>query len=292
MDVYDGHIHLSQWQLQETSDDVEAFLEKLHAAGIIGGVVISSPPANVVRRGRELSDRQRIEELMIWRQGRENLFPFFWIDPIADDALEQVDQAIAQGVVAFKIICDRYFVHDPTAMRTIRAIAERGCGILFHSGILWDGKPSSAYSQPREFEALLTVPNLRFVLAHVGWPWYDECIAVYGKFLNAQLAGDDESPDMFIDLAPGTPELYRREVLHKLFNIGYDVKHGVLFATDGLADDYSVSWARRWLAIDNQLYQEMNIDADTLVHIYEKNLRRFVLNDPPTVERTLPQQAV
>ena len=36
---------------------------------------------------------------------------------------------------------------------------------------------------------------------------------------------------MFIDTTPGTPELYRREVLTKLFKI-YDVKDRVLFGTD------------------------------------------------------------
>lgn len=28
---------------------------------------------------------------------------------------------------------------------------------------------------------------------------------------------------MFLDLTPGTPEIYRRDLLTKLFTIGYDV---------------------------------------------------------------------
>ena len=98
--------------------------------------------------------------------------------------------------------------------------------------------------------------------------------------------------EMFIDLSPGTPVLYRREVFRKLFQIGYDVRHNILFGTDAIACDYNASWTENWLKLDNQLYHEMGLGQDMLEHIYERNLRRFIFNDPPTVERALPQQAM
>ena len=292
MRIHDGHTHLSLDRLRDTSDDVATLLAKLEATGISAAVVICSPPPSMAHSSDWLTDRQRIGELMTWRQGRDEILPFYWIDPIARDAEQQVDWAIEQGMVGFKIVCDRFHVYDPVVMRTVRAIADRDKCILFHSGILWDGKPSAHYNKPSEFEALLTIPKLRFSLAHVSWPWCDECIAVYGKFLNALTVCPGQPAEMFIDLSPGTPVLYRREVFRKLFQIGYDVRHNILFGTDAIACDYNASWTENWLKLDNQLYHEMGLGQDMLEHIYERNLRRFIFNDPPTVERALPQQAM
>ena len=56
-------------------------------------------------------------------------------------------------------------------------------------------------------------------MGHCSWPWYDECIAVYGKFLNG-VANDQDAPEMFFDLTPGTPRIYREDLLTKLFTVG------------------------------------------------------------------------
>lgn len=76
--------------------------------------------------------------------------------------------------------------------------------------------PSSQYNRPSEFEPLLEINGLKFSLAHISWPWCDELIAVYGKFLNAYAGNPDHSVEMFIDITPGTPPIYRQEVLTKL----------------------------------------------------------------------------
>ena len=63
-------------------------------------------------------------------------------------------------------------------MEVFRTISQADRPILFHSGILWDGKPSGPYNHPAGFESLLEVDGLRFCLAHISWPWCDELIAV------------------------------------------------------------------------------------------------------------------
>ncbi len=70
-------------------------------------------------------------------------------------------------------------------------------------------------------------------MGHCSWPWYDECIALYGKFLNA--LEKDGAPEMFFDLTPGTPVIYRRDLLTKLFTVGYDVP-------DNISEDDCNSW--------------------------------------------------
>jgi len=143
---------------------------------------------------------------------------------------------------------------------------------LFHSGILWNGEPSSKYNRPAEFEPLFHIEGLKFALAHVSWPWCDECIAVYGKFLNSPNA----TAEMFIDITPGTPAVYREETLRKLFLVGYNVSSNIIFGTDNLANDYNSDWALEWIERDNQIYRNLAIGEETINNIYAANLMRFL----------------
>lgn len=173
------------------------------------------------------------------------------------------------------MICNSYYICDDKPMALVEAIAKLGKPIFFHTGILWDGTDSSKHNRPVFWEALINVKRLKFSLAHCSWPWYDECIALYGKFQNSTKA-DADAPEMFFDLTPGTPEIYRRDLLYKLFHVGYDVPHNILFGTDCLPRRYASEWAQHWLDIDNAIYDEMKIPSSIRELIYEKNYLRFI----------------
>ena len=116
----------------------------------------------------------------------------------------------------------------------------RDCRFFSIRAFSGTAKPSSPFNRPAEFEALLAVKGLTFCLAHIGWPWCDEMIAVYGNSSTRTLKHADAG-EMFIDLTPGTPPIYRKEALTKLFTVGYDIEDNVIFGTDCTADDYNVS---------------------------------------------------
>ena len=174
--VLDGHIHIG-----EGEPDPGALAQALDRAAIDGGILISQAPASFDGALKANRPAQRLDNLLAWCTAGPQLYPLYWIDPLETDALEQVDLALSRGVAGFKVICDHFYPGDADALRTFRSIADAGRPILFHSGILWDGKPSSQYNRPANFEALLAVDGLRFALAHISWPWHDECIALYGK---------------------------------------------------------------------------------------------------------------
>ncbi|MGB9620718.1 MAG: amidohydrolase family protein, partial [Armatimonadota bacterium] len=205
--VIDGHVHICDGPV-----DQGCLLERMGAAGVDGAVLISYAPAAFGWEARMAAER--LDNLLAWVDGCDVLYPVFWIDPLEPDALDQVALANRVGVRGFKVICTHFYPGDPRALDVFRAIAESGKPIMFHSGILWDGHDSSRYNRPVEFESLLAVPGLRFSLAHVSWPWCDECIAVFGKLRLSDLAGK-----MYIDLTPGTPPIYRQEVLTRLFTV-------------------------------------------------------------------------
>ncbi len=267
--ILDGHIHMN-------SDEkiYKNLKSKFNEAGIDGGVILSRNPSSF----SETPDNSvsRISSVINLCKQDKNMFPFYWIDPMEKDAFKQIDIAVDMGISGFKVICNSFYPGDSKAMEIFTAIAEKNKPIIFHSGILWDGKVSSRYNKPSEFEVLLTIQNLKFTLAHVSWPWYDECIAVYGKFLNAYSEREDLSVEMFIDLTPGTPEIYREEVLTKLFKIGYDIENNIIFGTDCHTDTYNIKWTKEWIERDNRIYSKINLDKETIKNIYSENLLRFV----------------
>lgn len=280
--LLDSHIHIFDKKMNR--DD---FHMKLKEGNVDGGVVISLAPDALEWNEKEYTPRLRLENVLWFCEGNPLLFPFYWINPLEKDAVDQVREAVDSGIVGFKIICNTHFPGDERAMKVYHEIARHDKPILFHSGILWDGLNSSDYNKPSQFEGLLNVNGLKFALAHVSWPWYDECIAVYGKFLNAFAWRKDLSVEMFLDIAPGTPVLYRKEVLTKLFCVGYDVENNVMFGTDSNVNDYNLKWLNDWLKRDNEIFSEISVGQDVKDRLYGKNLLRFVGKSDEKPEKKL-----
>ena len=269
--IIDGHIHINN-----ADYDQSLFMTRLSEAGIDGGIILSLSPDSFRPWSAKISPEERINNVMTLCRDQTALYPFFWIDPLADDADDQIDTAINAGIKGFKVICDLFYPENPKAMKTFKAIAERNRPILFHSGILWDGKPSSKYNQPVHFEPLLEIKNLRFSLAHISWPWVDELIAVYGKFQNSYKLNPDTSCEMFIDTTPGTPEIYRRDALVKLFTVGYDIENNIFFGTDELVENYNVTWTKNWIDIDKKIMNSLSLSEEIIDKVFADNVKRFL----------------
>lgn len=270
--IFDGHIHIFDGVF-DGSDNQKDFPQKLQLAGIDGGLLISSPPSVFRDFG---SPSERLENLFAWCESGTNFFPFYWVDPLADDALDQVVMAVERGVMGFKVICNRYYPGDERVLPVFRKIAENQRPILFHSGVLGDLTPSSKYNRPIEFEKLLEVEGLRFCLAHMAWPWCDELIAIYGKFLNIRRRKPDFSVEMFIDTTPGTPPIYRRQTLTNMLMAGYDVTQNLIFGSDCNVHDYNVEQAKEWIARDQSILCDLGMTEDVVANIFSENLKRFL----------------
>jgi len=282
--ILDGHIHI-----MDLSEDRGDFEQNLRNAGINGGLIISLPPPAFPAVAPTASPVDRMNNLLSWCNKSENLYPFYWVDPMENDAVDQVSMAVEKGATGFKVICDRFFPGDRKAMKVFKLIAGVNRPILFHSGILWDGKPSSQYNRPSEFEVLLGIPGLKFSLAHISWPWCDELIAVYGKFLNAYSNDPGQSVEMFVDITPGTPPIYRREALTKLFTVGYDIENNIIFGSDCGTSPYNTGWTRQWIERDRNVFQDLGLNKKILEAIYSRNLKRFVGVSSDKIGKKIPR---
>ena len=281
MEIFDMHVHA-----QNTPPAPELLLSRLSEAGVYGCSVISNrPPEMTAETGSDFDSR--LSEILGWTRGNEDrLIPILWIHPDEADLGNKIRRASDAGVAAFKVICNNFYVGENKSMDMLEKIAETGKPVMFHSGILWDGAPSSPYNRPANWEALLELNGLKFSLAHCSWPWIDECIAVYGKFLNALSKG--KTVEMFVDLTPGTPEIYREELFRKLFTVGYDVPNNIMYGTDCRTDNYRTEWTKKWLAIDTALFDKFNIPEKMRQKIFRDNFMRFLGRNQAPVKRFVP----
>ena len=278
----DCHIH-SKISDRELTDIIPA----LNAGGFDGGFVFSQSPSRGLHDGAPPAE-ERMDAVLKLCDGHKYLFPFFFIDPTECGALEQAELAVKKGIFGFKVICSSHFPCDERALPVYRAIAKSNKPILFHSGILYDGRNASGnFNRPCNFEGLLSIDGLRFALAHVSWPWTDECIAVYGKFNNALSHSKAGAPagEMFIDLSPGTPRPYRKNVLDMLLFAGYNIKTNLLYGIDSSIGGYGSGYAKDILSYDESLFDGYyrdggmfgrKLDEDFLDRLYYLNALRFI----------------
>ena len=269
MKILDMHIHS-----RGTTPCPEKMLAEMEKVGVYGGCVFSNHPIEGTEPGGSDFDT-RLKEVLDWSRGYEDrIFPVVWIHPHEKNLIENVRKAAAAGVVAFKMICEDFYVYDEPCMTVLREIAKLGKPVIFHTGILWDGAVSSNYNRPLNFEHLLDIDGLKFSMGHCSWPWIDECVALYGKFLNALKNG--KSAEMFFDLTPGTPEIYRKELFTKLYYAGYNSGDNIMFGTDSNSDGYRKEWVGGWLNIDEKILDELGVSAENRQKMYHDNLMRFL----------------
>ncbi len=86
--------------------------------------------------------------------------------------------------------------------------------------------------------------------------------------------GDDV--EMFIDTTPGTPPLYRRDALTRLFTVGYDVARNVFFGSDNHANTYNAAYARSWIERDRAIFAEIGVEETIINNVFSENLKRFL----------------
>jgi predicted TIM-barrel fold metal-dependent hydrolase len=260
----------------EGQPDSEGLAAQMKSAGVDGALMISLAPKCFGVWANEHTPKERIDNLFEWVGTHTQLFPFYWIDPTEDDAVDQVGLAGEAGVMGYKCICDHFYPNDARAQRVFREIAGSGKPLLLHSGILWDGKESSRYNRPLESESLLEIPGLRFALAHMSWPWCDELVALYGKFLSARRQRPGEISELFVDTTPGTPRIYREEALRKLFTVGYDVAGNVMIGSDQCTGRYKSDVVKGLISRDTETLRKLEVSEETIAAVLGGNLRRFL----------------
>ena len=281
MKIFDVHIHAFN-----TGITPKKLISDMDAAGIYGGCVFSNLPDRTnPKTGTNFESR--LEEVLSWCRGYENrLFPIMYIHPYEDDIINKIHRAVDSGIVGFKMICTDYFVYEEDCLRVLREIASLNKPVFFHTGILWDGEVSSKYNRPLNWEDLLEIEGLRFSMGHCSWPWIDECVALYGKFMSAK--NTKKTSELFFDITPGTPPQDRERLLERIYTLGYDSGDNVMFGADCIANVYNSDYVKEWLDRDRNILDRLGVSRKNREKLYYKNLLRFLGKADFEVEQELP----
>ncbi len=130
------------------------------------------------------------------------------------------------GIRGCKLVPDHWTAEDSNAVRLFEELAHLGMYVVFHSGIFMDER-SSSWCRPAYFEGVHQVDGFHGHLAHLGWPWVDECIGTLLMQTEHSTPGD---APLRVDLSFGCPPDWRLESISKAIN---NLPHEYLmFASD------------------------------------------------------------
>ncbi len=154
----------------------------------------------------------------------QRLIGFCSIDPTRRNIEEKITRAVEDLGLRGVKIAPTYQGFDPLSAKAFdlyEAIAKRKLPVVWHQGVTFVRKSILAYALPRDIDAVaLKFPEMKIVIAHMGHPWIDECIAVIRKH-----------PNVYADISALNPRPI--QFRSALISAGeYKCGHKLLFGTD------------------------------------------------------------
>ena len=274
--IFDTHVHIDKYAAPEPKRLLDS-MDKHHIDKV---ALLAEDPEYTMEKDlnkcREYNDA-RLKRLKEWCDHSDGrLVPIYYINPVERDAMQQAEKAVDAGCAGFKVICETHYPGDERAMPVYQRIADLGKSILFHSGILWDWGDNGNYNRPCNFECLMGVSNIKFALAHVSWPWTDECLSVYGKFTNLWDHPSFRNQFMHIDLTPGTPMCYRQDVLNTIHDVDYwGIRDRMLFGSDAFTSTFDAAFIADWAKNDTEMLLKAGYDQETVDKVLYDNAMAF-----------------
>jgi predicted TIM-barrel fold metal-dependent hydrolase len=195
-------------------------------------------------------------------QARDRLTPIAWLEPTIDGMTDLARAALCdRGFAGIKIIPDHWFPYEERLEPWWELMNELRATILFHTGILYGHEDGSRFCRPVYLEKLLHYPNIRFAMAHISWPWCEECLAVMGRMKAAK----NPQWQSYIDLTPGTPRHIRRQAVANA--ISFCGPDRLMFGTDeNIPGD--LGRQRPYIESDLAIFDELGLDASQKERIF------------------------
>ena len=210
--IIDAHLNCSG---TETTGDV---LASLDAADVDVGVLL----APFLGKGYDLHDAASLRRANRYladlvHDHPDRLIGFAVVNPRFDDAADDLRRAIEDlNLTGLKLAPSGWYPYDDCAHKVYEVASEYRLPVLFHSGIFIDGR-SGRYCRPAFYEAVRDHPGMRVTLAHLGWPWTDEAIAV--GLIDLINGIPPDRCQIRFDLSFGAPPSYRDAAIGRALEI-------------------------------------------------------------------------
>jgi len=246
MRVVDCHVHLFG------EVDQADILRGMDQNEVDRTLLISRPERMSLDATRE--NLQQARKLMRGSGGR--LGGLAWLNPAIAGCTELAERALTEwGFSGIKIIPDHWFAYEERFDPFWRKLDDLSASILFHTGILYLFEDGSRFNHPVFLEKLQLYPRIRFAMAHLSWPWCDECLAVMGRMQAASREGGFPWQS-FIDTTPGTPPYIRKQAVRNA--VEFCGPDRLLFGSDSmLPGDFT--YQRTVRTADLTLYGELGL---------------------------------
>jgi predicted TIM-barrel fold metal-dependent hydrolase len=181
------------------------------------------------------------------------------------------------GLRGVKMVPDGWNCEQAEVRPLLEEIAALGMYAVFHAGIFMDER-SSSFCRPTLYEGAHRVPGFHGHLAHLGWPWEDELIAMLLMEGEHRANSDAADPwQLKTDFAFGAPPDWRVSTLTKAMNL--------------LAHDQFIYGSDMWWPLTPEQYYEQYL----LPHLAAFELAASLARNWPasgTAERSAVRDAV
>jgi len=268
----DAHVHT------RGTEDGKKILKALDEAGLDRIVLFGVPPHRNVAEGKTPpadAHKQSADHLAkLIAPDPERLIGFAWIEPTLPDAVEGVEYALGEkNLRGVKMIPNHWFPADERAQACYAKMEEFGKPLLVHTGILWGMSDTSQHCRPAFFEILLKYPKIRFAMAHMSWPWTDECFAVCGKFRAAAGHDDSRTWTSYVDITTGAPRIWKVDALQKA--LAYLGDGQLIYGSDSFQAE-SAEDLKRHLDADRSILRDAGAGPETMEKILSTNALKWL----------------
>jgi len=245
--IVDCHIHA------RGEADTEAVLKQMDANGVDRILVCSEPErVSLVKTRQNLLRTKRLFDGAVERIGG-----LAWVAPTIPGIKGLAEEALCDmGYVGIKIIPDHWYAHEERLEPFWEKMDGLRASILFHTGILYGNDDCSRFCRPLYLEKLVHYPHVRFAMAHISWPWCEECLAVMGR-MRAAVRDDVDRWQSYVDLTPGTPRHIRKQAVANA--IDFCGPERIMFGTDGAVPD-GLSRQPEHIRRDLAIFDEIGLD--------------------------------
>ena len=248
------------------------FFNKMKCAKIDRCVLLPED-YNTSMNGITLVSNKEVARLV--EMAPDKFIGFASIDPNDPECLEKLEEAFEiLHLKGLKLHPSRQHFHpSDKKMDPIYDLCEKyDKPILFHAGLSLEPHTTTKNCRPIDFEDLANErPNLRFCLAHFGWPWCKETAMLMLKYPNVYT----DTSALYFDSAK---EFYTQMLTQDVPMTWIDrsLRHQVMFGTN----DPRFEMIRMSKAIE-----ELGFRASTIELIKSRNAIDFMHYDPAGGER-------
>ncbi len=259
MRVVDCHVHM-----YHPIENPSALLKEMDKNGIDRMIVFSRSESRSIHATR----RNLMATKALFEAAPDRIGGLARIEPTLPGAASLAREALeSMGFLGLKIIPDHWYAYEERLEPFWEAMNEVGAIILFHTGILWGNEDGSRFNRPVHLEKLLFYPKVRFLMAHISWPWCDECLAVMGR-MRAAMKKHGGEWQSYIDLTPGTPPYARKQAIANA--LSYVGPERLLFGTDSGIPG-SLGHQKEFLDWDMGIFDELGLDEAQKARIFSGN---------------------